>query len=109
MDLDALLCPGVLAVRDFAITPQRWNFFDHQYARISELEGEMAAMRRQMYQLMPHDLTAADIGKTELVPTGHPIVEEKGETKLKLTFDVHQFKPEEVKVKVLGNNILQVR
>jgi HSP20 family molecular chaperone IbpA len=37
-----------------------------------------------------------------------PIVSEDGQTKLKLQFDVKEFKPEEVKVKLLGPNTLQV-
>ncbi|ESO05873.1 hypothetical protein HELRODRAFT_125965, partial [Helobdella robusta] len=38
-----------------------------------------------------------------------PIVEENGETKLKLDFNVKGFKPEEVQVKIVGDNVLQVR
>lgn len=75
-----------------------------------QAEEEMRAMRSQMLRLVPHDPndTKLDVQHAEIQPRGHAIVEEKGETKLKLEFDVHQFKPEEVKVKVLGANILQV-
>ena len=38
-----------------------------------------------------------------------PVVEENGERKMKLEFNVKDYKPEEVKVKMLGNNTLQVR
>jgi HSP20 family molecular chaperone IbpA len=44
----------------------------------------------------------------EAEPNGKAIVQERGETKLKLEFDVHEFKPSEVHVNVLGTNILQV-
>jgi len=100
------LHPGVLTVRDFDVMRHGWNFFDDVFARIAEAEAEIAAMRGQMFRLMPQDL--ADVQKTEIQPRGRAIVEEKGETKLKLEFDVQEFKPEEIKVKVLGNNILQV-
>jgi len=95
-----------LTVRDFDIAHNRQNFFDHIFRRISDAEAEMYAMRSQMFRLLPQDLM--DIQRTMIEPRGRAIVEERGETKLKLEFDVHEFKPEEVKVKVLGSNILQV-
>ena len=86
-----------------------FNFFDDVFHRmenqIAEAEQEMMAMRKQMFQLLPHD--HLDVIANEITPRV-PIVEEKGETKLKLEFDVHQFKPDEVQVKIMGNNILQV-
>jgi len=102
-----MLNPGVLTVRNFDIQHGGWNFFDRIFARISEAEAEMEAMRGQMLRLVPQDVMA-DVAKTEIEPRGRVIVEEKGETKLKLEFDVHEFMPSEVQVKVLGNNILQV-
>jgi len=104
--MDPILNPGVLMARDFSIIPHQWNFFDSIFNRIQQAEAEMEAMRNQMFRLLPQDLF--DVQKNEIQPKGRMIVEEKGETKLKLEFDVHEFKPEEVKVKVLGNNILQV-
>lgn len=92
--------------RDFNVMRNGWNFFDDIYRRVQDAQAEMHAMRNQMFRLLPQDLS--DIQKTELEPKGRVIVEEKGETKMKLEFDVHEFKPEEVKVKILGNNILQV-
>lgn len=95
-----------LTVRDFDVKHHGWNFFDNIFRRISEAEREMEAMRGQMFRLLPQD--PVDIQRTMIEPRGRAIVEEKGETKLKLEFDVQEFKPEEVKVKVLGSNILQV-
>jgi len=98
--------PGVLTVRQFDIQHGPWNFFDRIFKRITEAEAEMEAMRGQMHRLVPQDML--DVDRMELQPRGHPIVEERGETKLKLEFDVHEFRPDEVQVKVLGSNILQV-
>jgi HSP20 family molecular chaperone IbpA len=111
--MDPLL-PAVLTVRDFNVLHGPWNFFGDLMARMSndaaQAEDEMRAMREQMLRLVPRDPTDTklDVQHAEIQPRGHAVVEEKGETKLKLEFDVHQFKPEEVKVKVLGANILQV-
>lgn len=102
----SLMHPGVLAVHDFPVMHHGWNFFDEMRATMANAEAEMNAMRGQMYRLMPQDLT--DVLKTDIEPRGRAIVEEKGETKLKLEFDVHEFNPQDIKVKVLGNNILQV-
>jgi len=92
--------------RDVDIMRHGWNFFDDAFARMRNAEQEMEAMRNQMFRLMPLDLQ--DVQKNEIEPKKRMVVEEKGETKLKLEFDVHEFNPDEVKVKVLGNNILQV-
>jgi len=92
--------------RDFNIMHNGWNFFDDVFKRITDAQAEMNAMRGQMLRLMPQDLT--DVQKNDIEPKRNVIVEEKGETKLKLEFDVHEFRPEELRVKVLGNNILQV-
>jgi len=86
------------------------NFFDHYFQNtmleMQAMEAEMAHMRDQMFQLFPHnpDGGALDVDMQPRVP----IVEERGETKLKLEFNVKDFRPDEVKVKILGNNILQV-
>jgi HSP20 family molecular chaperone IbpA len=76
------------------------NFFEHILA-------DMAMMRQQMYQLLPHDMLGGTLD-SEIEPRV-PIVQERGETKLKLEFNVQDFRPDEVKVKILGSNILQVR
>jgi len=87
------------------------NFFDRMFAdAAAEMEAQMAQMqkmREQMFQLLPHD-PFGDTLASEMTPRV-PIVEERGETKLKLEFNVHNFQPEEVQVKILGSNILQVR
>jgi len=98
---------GVLMARDFNIMHNGWNFFDNVFQRIHAANEEIEAMRNQMFRLLPQDLQ--DVQKTEIDPgNGRVIVEEKGETKLKLEFDVHEFRPEDIQVKILGNNILQV-
>src|SRR5664279_5019196 len=85
------------------------NFFDCMFGdAAAEMEAQMVQMqnmRGQMYQLLPHD-PLGDTLASEMAPSV-PIVEERGETKLKLQFNVHGFRPEEVKVKILGSNILQ--
>jgi len=105
--MDLMPHPGVLAVRNFDIQHGGWNFFDRIISRIAEAEAEMEAMRGQMLRLLPQDMMT-DVIKTEIEPRGRAIVEERGQTKLKLEFDVHEFQPGEVQVKVLGTNILQV-
>lgn len=70
-----------------------------------QIEEEIDRMRTQMHHLVPMDL--GDVMLQEIRPSV-PIVEEKGETKLKLEFSVKEFRPEDLEVKLLGNNILQV-
>lgn len=70
-----------------------------------QIEEEIDQMRRQMLHLVPMD--PVDVMVQEIKPSV-PIVEEKGETKLKLEFNVKEFRPEDLEVKLLGNNILQV-
>ena len=70
------------------------------------MDRQFNQMRSRMFQLAPYEPAGNNI--IEIKPS-HPIVEEKGETKLKLDFNVQGFKPEEVQVKILGDNILQVR
>lgn len=95
----------------FDIHHSELNFFDRMFHdAAAEMEAQMLQMQRmreQMYQLLPHD-PLGDTLAAEMAPRV-PIVEERGETKLKLEFNVHNFRPEEVQVKILGNNILQVR
>jgi HSP20 family molecular chaperone IbpA len=109
-----------LTERFFPVMRHDFNFFDAQAAYMERefrqrenqvetlqqhMDRQMAAMRSCMFQLIPSDPNDVAISEIE---TNRPIVEEKGETKLKLEFNVQGFKPEEIKVKVLGNNILQV-
>ncbi len=71
---------------------------------------EMEQMRRRMFQLVPPEalmIPLCDEACPELEPLV-PIVEENGERKLKMEFNVKDYKPEEVKVKMLANNVLQV-
>ena len=86
------------------------NFFDRYFKNamleMQAMEAEMAHMRDQMFQLFPHNPQGGTLD-AEMEPRV-PIVEEHGETKLKLEFNVKDFRRDEVKVKVLGNNILQV-
>lgn len=97
-----------LIERLFDIRPLGLNFFNFDDTAIAfaEMEAQMKRMREQMYQLMPHD-PLGDTLAAEMAPSV-PIVEERGETKLKLSFNVQSFSPEEINVKILGNNILQV-
>jgi len=102
--------------RFFDVFPTGLNFFDRYVraaAELEQLEKEMALMRQQMFHLVPHNhfevaapMTPATV--VQLQPLA-PIIHENGETKLKLEFNVKEFKPNEVKVKILGNNTLQVR
>jgi HSP20 family molecular chaperone IbpA len=100
-----------LSERLFDVHHLGLNFFDHVFGHASaEMETAMAQindMRKQMYHLLPHD-PFGDTLASEMAPRV-PIVEERGETKLKLEFNVQNFRPEEVQVKILGSNILQVR
>lgn len=106
-----------LVERFFDIYPTGLNFFDPFFANAAaemrQMEQEMELMRRHMFQLIPHNSFEASTPMTpasvvQLQPVA-PIVHEDGQTKLKLEFNVKDFKPEEVKVKVVGDNILQVR
>lgn len=86
-----------------------FDFFDrikkHMNLEFSLIDEEIEKMRRQMLHLVPMD--PVDVMVQEIKPSV-PIVEEKGETKLKLEFSVKEFRPEDLEVKLLGNNILQV-
>jgi len=106
----------------FDVRPTGLNFFDHYFrnamlgmqamdfhnamAEMAAMEAEMARMRNQMYQLFPHN-PEGGVLDSDMQPRV-PIVQEGGETKLKLDFNVKDFRPDEVKVKILGSNILQV-
>jgi len=99
-----------LMERFFDVCHTGHNFFDRYFQNamleMQAMETEMSRMRNQMYQLMPHNPEGGTLD-TDMQPRV-PIVEEHGETKLKLQFNVKDFAPEEVKVKILGNKILQV-
>ena len=86
------------------------NFFDRYFQNavmeMQAMQAEMAHMREQMFQLFPHNPEGGALD-ADMQPRV-PIIEERGETKLKLEFNVKDFRPDEVKVKTLGNNILQV-
>lgn len=87
-----------------------FNFFDRYFQNamleMQAMDAEMARMRNQMFQLFPHNPEGGALD-TDMQPRV-PVVEEHGESKLKLEFNVKDFRPDEVKVKILGNNILQV-
>jgi len=86
------------------------NFFDRYFQsampEMQAMEVEMARMRDQMFQLFPHNPQGGALD-ADMQPRV-PIVQEGGETKLKLEFNVKDFRPDEVKVKILGHDILQV-
>jgi len=86
------------------------NFFDRYFQNamleMQAMDTEMARMRQQMFQLFPHNPEGGTLD-ADMQPRV-PIVEEHGESKLKLEFNVKDFRPDEVKVKILGNHILQV-
>jgi hypothetical protein len=87
------------------------NFFDHFIADYyRQMAAEMEAMRRHMFQLVPPEALMIPLceGVCSEVEPVVPVVEENGERKMKLQFNVKDYKPEEVKVKMLGNNVLQV-
>jgi crystallin alpha B len=94
------------------------NFFDNfmtrmtpaddMMTRMKQAEMEIDAMRRAMFQLVPQDLN--DMGKMQIKPTSpdQDVFLENGERNLRLKFDVKEFKPDEIKVKVMEDNMLQV-
>jgi len=111
-----------MALRLFDVHPTGLNFFDRYFrnamlgmqamdfhnamAEMAAMESEMARMRNQMYQLFPQNAEGGALDSD--VQPRVPIIQEGGETKMKLDVNVKDFHPEEVKVKMLGNNILQV-
>jgi len=107
-----------LMERFFDIYPTGLNFFDALFhdaaAEMAQMEHEMDLMRRRMFHLLPHDnfevasaITPA--AAVQLQPLAPIVMGEDGKAKLKLEFNVKDFKPEEVKLKVVGENTLQVR
>jgi len=88
-----------------------FHFFDNYIADYyRQMAYEMEQMRRRMFQLVPPEalmIPSCDGVDSELEPLV-PVVDENGERKMKLEFNVKDYKPEEVKVKMLGNNTLQV-
>lgn len=89
------------------------NFFDRligDYYR--QMATEMDQMRQQMFQLVPPEFPVESVcvpGELREREPLVPVVEENGERKMKLEFNVKNYKPEEVKVKILNGNVLQVR
>ena len=77
----------------------------------------MELMRGRMFQLVPPEALLIPVPAVperlddepcmELEPLV-PIVEENGERKLKMEFNVKEYKPDEVKVNLLDNRVLQV-
>lgn len=98
-----------LIEKHFPVSKNDFDFFHHLSSQMDkelhQMEEEMTRARGLLLQLFPRD--PVDVVKQEIKPSV-PIVEERGETKLKLQFNVKPFKPEELEVKILGNNILQV-
>nr|UQK61682.1 small heat shock protein [Ailoscolex lacteospumosus] len=98
-----------LVMRDFPVMRYEFDFFERIKQQMNlefkQIEEEIDKMRKQMLHLLPMD--PIDVTVQEIKPAV-PIVEEKGETKLKLEFNVKEFRPEDLEVKLLGNNILQV-
>ena len=88
-----------------------FHYFDSYIADYyRQMAAEMDMMRRQMFQLVPPEfmmIPAHDGACSQLEPLV-PVVEENGERKMKLEFNVKDYKPDEVKVKMLGDNVLQV-
>jgi HSP20 family molecular chaperone IbpA len=106
-----------LMERFFDVHHTGLNFFDRIFANavaeMEQMEQEMELMRQQMFQLLPHNSfevasTMTPAAVVQLQPYA-PIIQEGGQTKLKLEFNVKDFKPEEVKVKVVGQDTVQVR
>ena len=104
------VCTMALMEKFFDVSHTGHNFFDRYFQNamleMQAMDREMAHMRDQMFQLFPHNPEGGALD-TDMQPRV-PIVEEGGETKLKLEFNVKNFRPDEVKVKIMGNNILQV-
>lgn len=87
------------------------HFFDNYIADYyRQMAYEMEQMRRRMFQLVPPEalLIPALEGVCSEVEPLVPVVDENGERKMKLEFNVNDYKPDEVKVKMVGNNVLQV-
>jgi len=89
-----------------------FSFFDRYIAdHYHQMAAEMELMRRRMFQLVPPEALMIPVHEgpsVDLEPLV-PIVEENGERKLKIEFNVKDYKPDEVKVKMLDNSVLQVR
>lgn len=93
--------------RFFVIDPLGLNFFHRDAAlAVAEMDARIKRMREQLYHLLPYDPIGDDL--KSVIPPDVPIVQEGGETKLKLSFNMQDYRPEEIKVKMLGNNVLQV-
>jgi hypothetical protein len=78
-------------------------FFDPFIAKYyRQMAEEMNEMRERMYQLIPDD-TVEEEGESSV-----PVIEENGETKMRMEFNVKDYLPEEVRVKLLADRVLQV-
>jgi len=95
-----------------------YSVFDRYMAdQYRQMAAEMELMRRRMFQLVPPEALLIPVPAVlerhddepcmELEPLV-PIVEENGERKLKMEFNVKEYKPDEVKVNLLDNRVLQV-
>jgi HSP20 family molecular chaperone IbpA len=104
--MNPMVDPGTMMIRNYDIMRPHSNFFDQTLSRMTDAANEMMAARENMYCLLPQEFY--DMQRHGIESRSPAIVEDKGETKLKMEFDVHGFKPEEINVKVVGNNVLQV-
>jgi len=93
-----------------------WSIFDDFFHRMAQAEAEMDAIRRQMFRRGTRDVheELSESCRTERRNASAEqvkpyVTEQDGPQKLKLTFDVQQFKPDEIKLKLLNDNMLQVR
>lgn len=97
-----------LTERQFPVMKSNFVFFRHLSSEANkefqQMEDEVNRARACLLQLLPRD--PVDVIKHEIKPS-IPVVEERGESKLKLQFNVKPFKPDELEVKLLGNKILQ--
>jgi len=89
-----------------------WSIFDDVFHRMAQAESEMEAMRQQMFRLRPREIDEARRGdekSSSIRAEQEELVDHEGGKKLKLTFGVDQFRPEEIKLKLLNDNVLQVK
>jgi crystallin alpha B len=111
---------GVTGTRSLHVYRSPFHFFDSFIAnQVRQMDAEMERMRRHMFQLVPpellmtppslaeHEQATAEERRFEIEPQV-PIVDDNGQRKLKMQFNVKDYKPEEVQVKMLENNVLQV-
>jgi HSP20 family molecular chaperone IbpA len=99
-----------MMMRNFDIFRPTWNYFDPVFQQMEQAHSQMEMMRHAMFQLMPQDMaTDMETLRFEPHPMGQQVImDDKGGKQLKVEFDVHDFKPEEIKVKLVEDNTLQV-